>query len=109
MKKTFPILIKFLVSFILSTVIIVGYLFYDFSNEINIKSIINVLFRFGFRFAFPIAILFILLDFVLNKTKQKKVLSIIIIAFSICALYYYYHFFLWYVGISGLIDNPFVK
>jgi surface polysaccharide O-acyltransferase-like enzyme len=109
MKKYTPALIKFLISFILSTLIIVSYLFYDFSNEINMRSIMNVLFRFGLRFAFAIAILYILLDFLLKKMKQKKVLSIIIIAFSVYALYYYYHFFLWYVGISGLIDNPFVK
>lgn len=109
MKKYIPIIIKFLVSFLITAAIIVCYLFYDFSNEINIGSLINLFFRFGFRFALPIALLCILLDFLFKKTKQNKIVYVIVIAFSIYALYYYYHFFLWYVGISGLIDNPFVK
>lgn len=54
---------KFLISFILSTLIIVTYLFYDFGSEVNVKSIMNVLFRFGFRFAFPIAFFYVVFDF----------------------------------------------
>lgn len=110
MKSMKSFLIEFLILFLLINILIVSFLTIDVPEAgFNAKSVMNIIVRFGIIFSIPVALILTGAHTFFNKVAKNAFLKILTIVIVAVLLYFIYYVFLWYVGISGLIDDPFVK
>ncbi|WP_347218736.1 hypothetical protein [Chryseobacterium sp.] len=103
-------LAEFLILFLLVNVLIVSFLCIDMPEmEVNAGSIITIILKFGILFSVPVSLLLTGAHFLMGKVAKNAFLKILIAIIVIALLYFIYHAFFWYVGISGLIDDPLAK
>ncbi|SDJ92205.1 hypothetical protein [Chryseobacterium jejuense] len=101
---------EFLILFLLVNTLIVSFLCIDMPEvEVNAGSIVTIILRFGVVFSIPISLLLTGAHFLLNKVAKNVFLKVLIAIIVVAVLYLMYHVFFWYVGISGLIDDPLAK
>lgn len=103
-------LAEFLILFLLVNTLIVSFLCIDMPEvEVNAGSIVTIILKFGVLFSVPVALLLTTAHFLFAKVARSTILKILIAIIVVVALYFIYHAFFWYVGISGLIDDPLAK
>ncbi|OCA72679.1 hypothetical protein BBH99_02880 [Chryseobacterium contaminans] len=101
---------EFLILFLLVNVIIVAFLCIDLPEvEVNAGSIVTIILKFGVVFSIPVSLLLTAAHFLFMRVAKNTILKILIAIIVVAALYFMYHAFFWYVGISGLIDDPLAK
>ncbi len=76
--------------------------------KINFDSVKNIAIRFGFYGASFITFLFLMGYLLFTKVSNKIVLTLGTIALIILSCLSF-GWFLWYVGINGLAENPIVE
>lgn len=97
--------------FLLSTVLItIWYVMHVGSStpEISFTSVKNVAVEIGFYGAFMATILFLIGHFAIKTIKNKWLLGIsllVLLGLIVLAI----GWFLWYVSITGLVDNPIIE
>lgn len=101
---------EFLIFFLLVNTLIVSFLCIDMPEvEVNAGSIVTIILKFGVVFSIPVSLLLTGAHFLCIKTAKNTIVKILIAIIVIAALYCMYYAFFWYVGISGLIDDPLAK
>ncbi|BAP30299.1 uncharacterized protein CHSO_1262 [Chryseobacterium sp. StRB126] len=101
---------EFLILFLLINTLIVSFLCIDMPEvEVNAGSIVTIILRFGVVFSIPVSLLLTGAHFLFIKAARNIILKILIAMTVIAVLYCMYYAFFWYVGISGLVDDPLVK
>ncbi|PWN61998.1 hypothetical protein C1638_015905 [Chryseobacterium oncorhynchi] len=102
--------IEFLILFLFVNIVIVLFLFIDIPEvQFNLKSVSNIILRFGIIFSIPVSLVITGSHFLYSKIAKNTFLKILIIIIALVLLYILYYIFYWYVGISGLIDDPFAQ
>ncbi|WET49043.1 hypothetical protein PYS58_21165 [Chryseobacterium indologenes] len=101
---------EFLILFLLINTLIVAFLCIDMPEvEVNAGSIVTIILRFGVVFSIPAALLLTGAHFLFIKAAKNIIVKILIAIIVITVLYFMYYAFFWYVGISGLVDDPLAK
>lgn len=101
---------EFLIFFLLINFLIVTFLCIDIPEmEVNAGSIITIILKFGVIFSIPVSLLLTFAHFLFTKVTKNVILKILITIMVVILLYFIYHAFFWYVGISGLVDDPLAK
>ena len=110
MNKGKSLLLNFSSFFILINLLIIIFLLIDVpETQFSLKSITNIILRFGLKFSIPIALFLVGADYFYFKIAKNIFLKIHTIVAVLVVLYFVYLFFLWNVGIVGLVDGPFVN
>lgn len=101
---------EFLILFLLTNTLIVAFLCIDMPEvEVNAGSVVTIILKFGIVFSIPVSLLLIFAHFLFSKVAKNAIVKILIAIIVLVALYFIYHAFFWYVGISGLVDDPLAK
>lgn len=108
MKKTigYSVLV-----FLLSTLFITIWYIMDVGSsmpKISFASMLNVMVKIGFYGATMVTILFLIAYLVFTKIKNRLLLAFCLIIL-VALLYFAFGWFLWYVGITGLFDDPIIE
>lgn len=97
--------------FLLATALITMWYVIDMGHtltETSFESIKNVAFRFGFYGATMVTLLFLFGYLAFTKIKNKVLLGFsVIVLLGLC--YLAFGWFLWYIGINGLVENPIIE
>ena len=109
MKSAQSYLIKFLIIFIISTLVVTLFFIFIFNSSsasVNISSIFKIVKQFSLVISIPTSIIFFLIDFIIQKIKIKWVLYLVrgVVLFSL--LYLVSLFFSLYLISSALLNNP---
>jgi len=106
------ILIKFLIVFLLSTIMVTAffvYIFHGLADSITFRAMLKTVQQFSLITSIPTSILFVLVDLLLKKIKITWLLYL-----TRCAVFFGLTWFVsfvlsFYLIANALLDNPFAK
>ncbi len=110
--KISAILIKFLIVFLLYTLIVTWYFIDSFgslTDAVTLTIVLKIVKQFGLIISIPAAILFVIADIFIQKIKTVWVLYLTRCMVFFCLLWLVSILFSVYLITNSLLDNPFMK
>ena len=112
MQNIRQLLTRFLIVFLLSTLIVTLYFIHSFhslTDTVAFSAVWQTITQFGLIIAVPTAILFVLVDLLVKRIKTVWVLYLTRFAVLFGLLYLVSLMFSFYLISNSLLDNPFMK
>jgi len=110
--KVSKMLIKFLIVFLLYTLIVTWYFIDSFgslADSLTLSIVIKTIKQFGLVISIPAAILFVIADIFVQKIKTVWFLYLTRCMVFFCLLWLVSILFSVYLITNSLLDNPFMK
>lgn len=110
MNKASQFFIKLLIVFVLSVLFVTFYFIFFFSpspDSVTLKAIFKIIKQFALVISIPASILFVLIDFLMEKIKTKWILYSVRVIVFFGLMYIVSLIFSLYLISSSLLENPF--